>query len=142
DSSWVGLSVTMPLKQIALRNVDHVEPLAEVVGSVNTVLLPGGGVRVGTNTDVYGVVTALREVAPDGWHPRTGTILGGGATAGAALAALGQFGITAPTVVVRSTGRAGAVVRAAARMGLSPVLRAWGTEAAEAALTGADVVVS
>lgn len=142
DSSWVGLSVTMPLKQVALRSVDHVEPLAEVVGSVNTVLLSGGGVRVGTNTDVYGVVTALQEVAGDNWNPRTGTVLGGGATAAAALAALGQLGINAPTVVVRSTGRAGTVVRAAARMGLSPVLRTWGTAAADAALTGADVVIS
>ncbi len=142
DGTWAGLSITMPLKQVALRNVDHVEPLAEVVGSVNTVLFPGGGVRVGTNTDVYGAVTALTEVAPAGWAPRSGVILGGGATASAALAALGQLGVTDPAVVVRSAGRAGAVIRAAARMGLSPRLLTWGSAAADAALTGADAVVS
>ena len=67
---WAGLSLTMPLKQVALTLMDHVEPLAEVVGAVNTVLWPGGGVRVGTNTDVYGTVTALQEVAGPGWQPR------------------------------------------------------------------------
>ncbi|MGC0142526.1 shikimate dehydrogenase [Pseudactinotalea sp. Z1732] len=142
DPSWAGLSVTMPLKQVALRSVDHIEPLAEVVGAVNTVLFPGGGVRVGTNTDVYGIVTALTEVAPTQWQPRTGVILGGGATASAALAALGQLGITSPAVVVRSPGRAGAVVRAAARMGVSPSLLTWGTPRADEALLRADAVVS
>lgn len=142
DRTWAGLSVTMPLKQVALRSVDHVEPLAEVVGAVNTVLFPGGGVRVGTNTDVYGTVTALREVAPAQWQPATGVILGGGATAAAALAALGELGVTAPSVVVRSQGRAGAVVRAASRMGLTARLLTWGSEQAERALLGADAVVS
>ncbi|HLS24882.1 MAG TPA: shikimate dehydrogenase [Beutenbergiaceae bacterium] len=142
DESWAGLSVTMPLKQVALRSVDHVEPLAEVVGSVNTVLFPGGGVRVGTNTDVYGAVTALQEVAPPDWQPRSGVILGGGATASAALAALGQLGITDPVIVVRSPGRAGPVIRASARMGLSPRLLTWGSAAADEALISAQAVVS
>src|SRR5690625_3817035 len=118
DESWAGLSVTMPLKQAALRSVDHVEPLAEVVGSVNTVLFPGGGVRVGTNTDVYGAVTALQEVAPPDWQPRSGVILGGAATGSAALAARGQPGITDPVIVVGSPGRAGPVIGAWARVGL------------------------
>lgn len=138
---WAGLSLTMPLKQVALTLVDHVEPLAEVVGAVNTVLLPGGGVRVGTNTDVYGTVTALQEVAGSDWKPRSGVIVGGGATAASALAALGQLRITDPAVVVRSIGRAGVVVRAASRMGLSPQLLTWGTAAADEALTSADAVV-
>src|SRR5690625_4755214 len=142
DPSWVGLSVTMPLKQVALRSVDHIEPLAEGVGAANTVLLPGGGVSVGTSSDVYGIVQALMEVAPAQWHPRTGVILGGGATASAALAGLGQLGITAPTVVVRSPGRAGPVVRASTRMGLSARPLPWGTVAAEDALADAAVAVS
>src|SRR5699024_5324225 len=142
EPSWVALSVTMPLKQVALRSVDHIEPLAEVVGAVNTVLLPGGGASVGTNSDVYGIVQALMTVAPAQRPPRPGVILGGRATASAALAGLGQLGITAPAVVVRSPGRAGPVVRAATRMGLSARLLTWGTAAAEDALADADVAVS
>lgn len=142
DRTWAGLSVTMPLKQVALRHCDHVEPLAEVVGAVNTVLFGDGGLLVGTNTDVYGAVTALTEVAPAGWSPASGVIVGGGATASAALAALGQLGITSPTLIVRSVGRAGAVIRAASRMGLNPAFHTWGSPEADAALARADAVVS
>lgn len=139
---WAGLSLTMPLKQVALPLMDHLEPLAEVVGAVNTVLLPGSGVRVGTNTDVYGMVTALGEVADPKWAPRRGVILGGGATAASALAALGQFGIRQPVVIVRSMARAGAVVRAGSRMGLEPQLVTWGSPRADAALVAAEAVIA
>ncbi|MBL0887121.1 shikimate dehydrogenase [Myceligenerans indicum] len=69
DRGWAGLSLTMPLKHRALELVDHLEPLAAAVGAVNTVLVapagpPGASGAVtltGTNTDVYGLVQALRE---------------------------------------------------------------------------------
>jgi len=128
DASWRGLSLTMPLKQVALRLVDHVEPLAQAVGAVNTVLLQpvgAGRVLVGANTDVHGMVAALREVA--GGRPVRGpaVILGAGATAASALAALGELGFTEPTVLARSPGRAGAVVLAANRMGITPQVVRW-----------------
>lgn len=134
DASWRGLSLTMPLKQAALRLVDHVEPLAQAVGAVNTVLLQpvgAGRVLVGANTDVHGMVAALREAA--GGRPVLGpaVILGAGATAASALAALGELGCTEPTVLARSPGRAGAVVLAANRMGITPQVVRWdrGTDA-------------
>ncbi|OLT53029.1 shikimate dehydrogenase [Cellulosimicrobium sp. CUA-896] len=65
DASWAGLSLTMPLKHAVIPLLDHVEPLAEAVGAVNTLVVqPVGSGRptlVGANTDVYGLVTALRE---------------------------------------------------------------------------------
>ena len=64
DDTWAGLSLTMPLKQTVIPLLDHVEPLAEVVGAVNTVLVqhaPGRPVLVGANTDVHGLVAALQE---------------------------------------------------------------------------------
>ena len=67
SDEWVGLSLTMPLKQTVLPLLDHVEPLAQVVGAVNTVLLQGSGparTLVGANTDVHGLVAALREGLP------------------------------------------------------------------------------
>ncbi|NEC92910.1 shikimate dehydrogenase, partial [Streptomyces sp. SID12501] len=57
DPTWAGLSLTMPLKQTVLPLLDHVEPLAEVVGAVNTVLVHGAGAGrtlTGANTDVHG----------------------------------------------------------------------------------------
>ncbi len=146
DAGWAGLSLTMPLKQAALRTVDVVQPLAQAVGAVNTVLLQPGGLTVGANTDVHGLVEALREAEPVGIaRGRTLTsaiIVGGGATAASARVALGELGVRAPQVLVRSPGRAGTVLRAAAATGLEPVLLTLGTDRARAALTRADVVVS
>lgn len=141
---WVGLSLTMPLKQAALRCVDVVEPLADAVGAVNTVLFQPGGLLVGANTDVYGLVQALREATPrpaSGGHSR-GVIVGGGATAASAVAALGELGIHRPAVLVRSIGRAGTVLRAAATMGVEPELVALGTDRAAGLLRDAEIVIS
>ncbi len=129
DATWRGLSLTMPLKQVVIPLLDHVEPLAQAVGAVNTVLVQQVGssrVLVGANTDVHGMVAALREAAAPG-APLDGpaVILGAGATAASALAALGELGMTNPTVLARSPGRAGAVVRAANRMGIQPQVVRW-----------------
>lgn len=155
DASWAGLSLTMPLKKTVFPLLDHVEPLAEVVGSVNTVLVQapatGGAagrasrpVLVGANTDVHGLVVALREggVAP-GTPVREAVVLGAGATAASALAALAQLGCTTPTVFVRSMARAGSTMRAAHRMGVEPrFLTAEPQDRLLGAMAAADVVVS
>jgi shikimate dehydrogenase len=142
DAGWAGLSLTMPLKQAVLPLLDHVEPMAEVVGAVNTVLVQperGGYSLVGANTDVHGVAAALREGLA-GRIPVTGAVLGGGATAASSLAALAELGITDALVYVRSLGRSGALVRAAHRMGVAPQFR--GYDRAHDELAGADVVVA
>lgn len=145
DASWAGLSLTMPLKQTVLPLLDHVEPLAEVVGAVNTVLVQGGGGRpvlVGANTDVHGVVAALREGLGERPVARA-VVLGAGATASSTLAALAQLGCPTPDVLVRSMARAGRTMRAAHRMGVEPrFLTADPAERRHALLRAADVVVS
>ncbi|NMM17674.1 MAG: shikimate dehydrogenase, partial [Cellulomonas sp.] len=101
---WAGLSLTMPLKQTVIALLDHIEPLAEVVGAVNTVLVQAGRARpvlTGANTDVYGIVTALGEALGPARVPsvrRTAAVIGGGATAASTLAALAQLGCTTPVV--------------------------------------------
>ncbi|WNB87374.1 shikimate dehydrogenase [Cellulomonas sp. ATA003] len=147
DETWAGLSLTMPLKHAVLPLLDHVEPLAEVVGAVNTVLVqhaPGSPVLVGANTDVHGLVAALgeglavREAGRPG--PLTAVVVGAGATAASTLAALGQLGCTSPAVHLRSLGRAGSLLRAAHRMGVEP--RYAGLDTVADAAAQADVVVS
>lgn len=154
DGSWAGLSLTMPLKTAVLGLLDHIEPLAEVVGAVNTVLVqpvPGGRpVLVGANTDVHGIVRALGEGMADGPDAgeepsRIGTavVLGAGATAASTLAALAQLGCTTPQVFVRSMARAGATMRAAHRMGVDPrFLTFEPMDRVLTAMAAADVVVS
>lgn len=158
DDSWAGLSLTMPLKQTIIGMLDHIEPLAEVTGAVNTVVFSGtGGGRtlVGTNTDVYGLVTALGEgfTARDASSAdvtrvealraavrRGAVVLGAGATASSTLAALAELGQTSADVYVRSLGRTGDLQRAAHRMGVSP--RFHTIDGAARAMLTAGVVVS
>ncbi|MDN4482058.1 shikimate dehydrogenase [Demequina lignilytica] len=121
DDAWAGLSLTMPLKVEAVPLMDFVEPMAKLVGGCNTVLIQNvGGARhlVGANTDVWGIQAAFREAGVTA--ASSGLILGGGATATSAMAALGSLGVTAPYVAVRSRGRAGGLLRAATRMGVAP----------------------
>jgi shikimate dehydrogenase len=85
DRSWAGLSLTMPLKSAVLPLLDAASPMVETVGAANTVLLRDGR-RVGENTDVPGMAAAL---AAHGVGPvDRAVVLGGGATARSALAAL------------------------------------------------------
>ena len=100
--AWAGLSVTMPLKQVLLAHLDVIDPLAEAVGAVNTVVAQrsgaGDALLTGFNTDVAGIVGALREAArtqtpgSSDAHLRIeqAVVLGSGATACSALAALGE----------------------------------------------------
>jgi shikimate dehydrogenase len=121
DPSWRGFAVTMPVKRAALALCDEASGTARDVGAVNT-LLRSGGRFIGDNTDVPGLVAAL---APHRPAPVRATILGGGATATSAVAALRRLGVTAPDVVVRSPERAAGLLAAADRLGARPVLRPW-----------------
>lgn len=117
---WAGLSLTMPLKRVALDVADEVSPLAAAVGAANTLLL--GDRRRADNTDVAGIVAALREAGVT--EVDRALVLGAGGTAQAALAALRELGATTPTVLVRDVGRAGGLRAAAARLGVTPDIRA------------------
>ncbi|WP_084130452.1 shikimate dehydrogenase [Demequina sp. NBRC 110055] len=141
DGTWGGLSLTMPLKVAALPLVEFVEPMAKLVGAINTVVVQPVGPRVqlvGANTDVHGVVAALAEGGVS--SASEGVVIGGGATATSALAALGRIGVTRPVVAVRNRARAGGLMRAATKMGVEP--RFVPLEDAPAFLADAEAVVS
>ncbi|NKY98714.1 shikimate dehydrogenase [Nocardiopsis dassonvillei subsp. albirubida] len=112
---WAGLSLTMPLKRRALELADTVDDLALQVGGANTLVRGARGWHA-SNTDVAGIAAALTEAGTGA--PRSAVVLGAGATAASALAALRLLGLTAPvTVLARDTARAGQVAAAARRMG-------------------------
>lgn len=140
---WAGLSLTMPLKVTAMQHMDVIEPLAKVVGAINTVLFTPGPLLVGANTDVHGIVAALGDATP---LPRKrasrAVIIGGGATASSALIALGQIGAISPDVVVRSRSRAGGVMRAGNNAGLEPRFITFDDPHLPTLIAQADVVIS
>lgn len=57
---FLGLSVTMPLKEKVLAYIDIVDPLAEPIKAINTLLFQGDQI-FGTNTDGIGALDALEE---------------------------------------------------------------------------------
>jgi len=124
---WAGLSLTMPLKRAVLPLLDSTEDLALEVGAANTVLFRDGR-RLGYNTDVPGMVAALRlaGVATAG----SAIVLGGGATACSALAALREIGARDITVAVRSRARAEPLSIVAGRLGLDVRLIDFGQDVA------------
>jgi len=125
---WAGLSLTMPLKRTVLPLLKHVDPVAAATGGANTVVFRGDG-RHGYNTDVRGIVDALAEAGvtgPGSTAPGSVTILGGGATACSALAAVRELGAGQATVVVRDPSRTDDLRDAAARLGLRAQLRDFG----------------
>ncbi|MGN6299667.1 MAG: shikimate dehydrogenase [Angustibacter sp.] len=137
DDSWAGLSLTMPLKRLVQPLLSEQSEVARATGSVNTVLFTAEGL-VGDNTDVEGLVHALGESGVVG--AERAVVLGGGATAASAVAALVRLGCANPQVVVRSVDRAAAVAATGDALGATVRLRPW--DDAPAALAQADVVVT
>jgi shikimate dehydrogenase len=112
---WAGLSLTMPLKRAVLPLLDKADPLVTEVGGANTVIFAAGA-RHGHNTDVPGMITALAAAGVSGSGPVL--ILGAGATACSALAALRGLGAADVTVAVRDRARAADLEAAADRLGM------------------------
>ncbi len=148
---WRGLSVTMPLKTAMLAEVDEVRGIARALGVINTVAFEpdepadgasagrSGTVRlIGYNTDVAGIVNALRHAGAPA--APAAAVLGGGGTAAAAIAALKELGAAAADVFVRDVGRAAAARAASAAVGLP--IRVLPIAGAATAVAGADVVIS
>ncbi len=102
DGSWRGLSLTMPLKEVAFEAASDVSPTALETGSVNTLVRRDTGEWDGHNTDVHGLATALAGAPHDG----TATVLGSGATARSALVALRTLGVGRVRLAVRGDARA------------------------------------
>jgi shikimate dehydrogenase len=119
---WVGLSLTMPLKRAVLPLLSSLDEVAELVGAANTVLLSPGG-RRGANTDVPGMISALQESGVDAADEAT--VLGGGATACSALAALSGVGVRQVQAFVRRPDDAGDLRTVAERLALDLSVAPW-----------------
>jgi shikimate dehydrogenase len=118
---WAGLSLTMPLKEEALRVATSASPRAMALGAANTLVRRPNGWWA-ENTDAPGMVDALRWAGLD--RAEQVSVLGAGGTARAALAAAASLGAELVTVYAR---------RAEAIAELAPVAEAVGV-----AVLGAD----
>ncbi|MFD9052500.1 shikimate dehydrogenase [Streptomyces zaomyceticus] len=129
DGSWAGLSLTMPLKRAIIPLLDGISDTAASVEAVNTVVLREDGRRIGDNTDIPGMIAALRERGVE--KVESAAILGAGATASSALAALARICAGPVTAYVRSAARAEEMRGWGERLGVDVRTAAW-DDAAEA----------
>ena len=144
---WAGLSLTMPLKETALRLAGSASPLAIAAGVANTLVRQDDGSWFADNTDIPGMVRVLREAGlgvSRGRHavkeaPPRVTVLGGGGTARAALAAAAELGAETVTVVTRRPEALTELEPVAVALGVKLDGMAW---SGAAAAFDADAIVS
>ncbi|MFG3256416.1 shikimate dehydrogenase [Streptomyces sp. NPDC048172] len=129
DGTWAGLSLTMPLKRAVIPLLDEISETAASVEAVNTVVFGDDGRRLGENTDIPGMIAALRERGVE--RVESAAVLGAGATASSALAALARVCAGEVTAYVRSEARAREMRGWGERLGV-PVRTADWSDAAEA----------
>jgi len=126
---WAGLSVTMPLKRAVIPLLDEISETAASVEAVNTVVFTEDGRRLGDNTDIPGMVAALRERGIE--QVESAAILGAGATASSALAALARICTGQVVAYVRSEARAAEMRQWGERLDVDVRTADW-ADAAEA----------
>lgn len=94
DPDWRGCNVTVPHKQAVLPLLDLLDPAAEAIGAVNTVVREADGRLKGYNTDAAGFLEPLRPLLARPHLYRMARILGAGGAARAIVAALAGHGFT------------------------------------------------
>jgi shikimate dehydrogenase len=132
-----GFNVTIPHKE-SVRGLCHaLDPDAERIGAVNTVVIEDGRLR-GSNSDAFGFMANLRQGAP-AWQADAGpaVVLGAGGAARAVIVALLDAGVPAIRLCNRTPGRAEALASM-----FRPTIETvpWGDDAA--LLDGAALLVN
>ncbi|MFE7466148.1 shikimate dehydrogenase [Streptomyces sp. NPDC057499] len=123
DDEWAGLSLTMPLKRAIIPLLDSVSETASSVEAVNTVVFTKDGRRIGDNTDIPGMIAALRERGVE--KTDSAAVLGAGATASSALAALSVLCSGPVTAYVRSAERGREMRGWGERLGVDVRIADW-----------------
>ena len=101
DGEFAGGNVTIPHKEEVFALCDSVDPLAQRIGAVNTLVGQPGGKVHGFNTDFMGFLGNLDQNAP-GWSDglETAMVIGAGGAARAVLVALQHRGIVHPVDMI------------------------------------------
>jgi shikimate dehydrogenase len=112
----LGFNVTKPHKEAIMALLDEVDPGAQAIGAVNTIVRQEDGRLVAHNTDRYGFMRSLREA---GCEP-TGisvVMLGTGGAARAVGTGLADAGVREITLVGRTPANLGSTMTRIGRAG-------------------------
>lgn len=140
---WLGLQVTAPYKRLVFELCDSVEPAAQTIGAVNSVLRTTDGDLLGFNTDAPGFRAGVERAMG---RPLAGTrvaIAGAGGAAHAVVFACLDAGVREVTIGSRSVQAASGLVERFAAVGPGSVTGVSLEDAAfSAALASADLAIN
>jgi shikimate dehydrogenase len=104
-STVKGFNVTAPLKVDIMKYLDEIDPLANAIGAVNTVINKNGRLY-GKNTDGFGYIRGLSLVLKNPIEQENILIIGAGGAARAILYSLLHLGVKNITVTNRTLEKA------------------------------------
>lgn len=101
---FVGLNVTIPHKEKALKIADIATDRATLIGAANTLIFRNDGKIHADNTDGYGFIANLKQGAPN-WQPTKGPamVFGAGGAARAIIVSLLDEGV--PEIILTNRTR-------------------------------------
>lgn len=105
DEGFLGANVTVPHKQAVRDHLDAIDPLADSIGAVNTIVRDGNRLT-GHNTDAHGFIESLkREVGFEPTGKRV-VLIGAGGAARAAAYGLARERIASLIIANRTSANA------------------------------------
>ena len=93
DPAWRGCNVTVPHKEAVTEHLDRLDPFAERIGAVNTVVRDDHALA-GYNTDALGFMEPLADLIAADMNLRSALVLGAGGAARAITFGLVDAGFT------------------------------------------------
>ncbi len=135
---FAGCNITIPHKVEAMKLVDWIDPLAQRMGAINTIVVQADGALHGFNNDGYGFIQSLRDAQPN-WRADAGpaVVLGAGGAARAIIVSLIDQGATEIRVLNRTRAKADALAQ---EFGTTITALDW--SARHEALAGAALLVN
>ena len=138
---YLGANLTIPHKERVRPFLDEIDPWADKLGAVNTILKDGRKL-VGHNTDAYAFLRSLKERANFEPGEKSVLLLGAGGAARAAAFGLAREGIASLTIANRTVTRAEALAQAVGVSMPSVVAISTERDALAEAADDADLIVN
>jgi shikimate dehydrogenase len=104
---FAGCNVTIPHKVEAMKLMDHVDPVAQRMGAINTIVVQPDGTLSGFNNDGFGYIQSLRDAKPD-WRADAGpvAVIGAGGASRAVVLSLLDEGAKEIRLINRTRSKA------------------------------------
>lgn len=137
-----GFNITIPYKQEVIKFLDRLDPTAEAIGAVNTVVVEDGE-WVGYNTDGLGYVQSLKEHFPELFKRKINVlVLGAGGASRGIIHAILKESIHRLTIANRSLSKAEEIVDLFAGSNQVTTLEASSYQEAEKKIETYDLIIN